>query len=103
MHTSAKRAVVACALFAGTTALSLIGSAAAHAAETITYQYDAKGRLVQVAHSGSVNDGVVANYSFDLADSRSNLTVSGSSFNSPPQRVIVVPLNGMTVISLPSP
>lgn len=78
-------------------------SGAAHAAETITYQYDAKGRLTQVAHSGSVNNDVVASYTFDQADNRTNLTVSGSPFNSPPQRVIVVPLNGMTVIPLPSP
>jgi coenzyme F420-reducing hydrogenase delta subunit len=50
----------------------------ASAAETITYTYDAKGRVVKVQHSGSVNNNVVANYSYDRADNRTNLNVSGA-------------------------
>lgn len=67
----------------------------ASAAETITYSYDAKGRLSQVAHTGSVNNGVVATYKFDAADNRSSVTVEGAV-----PRVVVVPLNGITVIPL---
>lgn len=73
------------------------------ASETVTYSYDAKGRLTQVAHSGSTNNGVVANYTFDKADNRTALTVSGSAFNGPASRIIVIPLNGLTVLPLPQP
>lgn len=77
--------------------------AVASAAETITYSYDAKGRLTQVSHSGSANNGVVAGYAFDRADNRTSVTVSGSPFNSSPLRVVVVPLNGMTVVPMSDP
>ena len=46
--------------------------------ETINYSYDAKGRLVKVEHSGSVNNNVVANYAYDDADNRLNLNVTGA-------------------------
>jgi hypothetical protein len=48
------------------------------ASETITYIYDAKGRLVRVEHSGSVNNNVVANYTYDPADNRTNVKVTGA-------------------------
>jgi len=41
-------------------------------------RYDAKGRLVKVAHSGAVNNNVVSNYSFDKADNRVNVNVTGA-------------------------
>ncbi|GAA0330375.1 hypothetical protein GCM10009087_45690 [Sphingomonas oligophenolica] len=50
----------------------------ASASETITYTYDAKGRLVLVQHAGSVNNNVVANYTFDRADNRVHLNVTGA-------------------------
>ena len=68
--------------------------AAANASETTTYAYDALGRVVTVAHSGSVNNGLQAQYTYDPADNRTNVTVTGASR----QVVIVVPLNGFTVI-----
>ena len=46
--------------------------------ETINYTYDAKGRLVQVRHSGTINNNVVANYTFDDADNRKTLNVTGA-------------------------
>jgi YD repeat-containing protein len=52
--------------------------AAAYASETITYKYDARGRLVQVNHTGTVNNNVVTNYSYDKADNRSNKTTTGA-------------------------
>ena len=57
-------------------------AAAAYASETITYSYDARGRLVRVAHSGSVNNNVTANYAYDKGDNRTNVNVA--SPNSPP-------------------
>lgn len=50
----------------------------AHASETITYTYDAKGRVVKVEHAGSVNNNLKAEYTHDKADNRKNLTVTGS-------------------------
>jgi hypothetical protein len=58
--------------------------AAAYASETITYQYDARGRLVQVSHSGSVNNNLVSNYTLDKADNRTNKTTTGSPNPPPP-------------------
>lgn len=46
--------------------------------ETIIYTYDAKGRLVKVERSGSVNNGVQTTYSHDKADNRKNLKTTGS-------------------------
>lgn len=34
----------------------LIGASMARAAETITYSYDAQGRVIQVRSSGSINE-----------------------------------------------
>lgn len=53
-------------------------SIAAEAAETITYTYDARGRLVKVAHSGTVNNNVITNYTYDKADNRTNKTTTGA-------------------------
>ena len=58
--------------------------ALALASETINYSYDAKGRLVQVSHSGTVNNGVVTNYTYDKADNRANKTTTGSPNPGPP-------------------
>jgi hypothetical protein len=58
--------------------------AAAYASETITYKYDARGRLVQANRQGSVNNNVVTNYSYDKADNRTNKTTTGSPNPSPP-------------------
>jgi YD repeat-containing protein len=57
-------------------------TATAMASETINYTYDARGRLVQVKHSGSVNNNVSANYTYDKANNRTNLNVA--SPNPPP-------------------
>ena len=51
----------------------------AHASETVTYTYDALGRLVAVAHSGTVNNGQQTTYTYDSADNRTNVTTTGAS------------------------
>lgn len=62
------RAAIAVALVAGT----------ASATETITYTYDARGRLVKVERAGTVNNGVITTYTIDKADSRTDKTTTGS-------------------------
>lgn len=91
-------------------------STAAIAGETITYSYDARGRLVQVAHSGTVNPGLNTTYAYDKADNRTSVTTAGStggagtggtgtggtgSTGTQP-RYIVVPLTGGTLIPISS-
>lgn len=63
-------------------ALALATPAAA--AETITYTYDARGRVVQVARTGTVNNGVTTGYTNDKADNRTNKTTTGSPNPPPP-------------------
>lgn len=62
----------------------LLTSGAAFAAETITYRYDARGRLVAVARSGSVNNGVSTTYAHDRANNRTTKTTTGSPNLGPP-------------------
>ena len=59
-------------------------SAPAFAAETITYTYDARGRLVKVERTGTANNGVTTNYTIDKADNRTNKTTTGSPNPPPP-------------------
>jgi YD repeat-containing protein len=49
------------------------------ATETITYAYDALGRLTTSAHSGSVNNGQQTTYTLDAAGNRTNTTTTGAS------------------------
>lgn len=59
---------------------ALVGSAvlasAAGADETLTYSYDALGRLVKVARAGTVNNNANECYTYDPASNRSSVTVS---------------------------
>jgi YD repeat-containing protein len=57
------------ALLIGAGAAALAGTAAL-AAETIAYGYDARGRLVKVERTGSVNGNASTNYAYDKADNR---------------------------------
>jgi YD repeat-containing protein len=54
------------------------------AAETITYTYDAKGRLVKVVRTGTVNNNVTTDYVHDKADNRKNVKVTNSPNPPPP-------------------
>lgn len=66
--------VAAGLLFAG-----LVCSSAAWATETITYTYDARGRVVKVVHTGTVNNNNQACYKYDKADNRSNVKATVAS------------------------
>ena len=60
---------------AGATCL-LAGQASA--TETITYKYDALGRLIQSFKDGGAATGTLTNTSFDAADNRSNYAVANT-------------------------
>jgi hypothetical protein len=51
---------------------------ATQAAETVTHQYDALGRLVQSAKSGGPASGAQTTTAYDPAGNRSNQTVTGA-------------------------
>jgi hypothetical protein len=72
------RLAMALAVCAGSIVLAAMATGLAAAPETVNYTYDAKGRLVKVAHAGTVNNNVVSNYGFDRADNRVNVHVSGA-------------------------
>ena len=80
----------------------LTGSA--HASEKTIYSYDALGRLSEANNTGTVNNGLKVKPVYDAAGNRTNFAVSGASATPPtaPRRIIVVPLNGYTIIPLPS-
>src|SRR5688500_9063150 len=62
---------------------ALASSVAAAAGETIVYRYDELGRLKRVDRSGSVNNGVGAEYAYDPADNRAYVGVGGANPASP--------------------
>lgn len=67
------------------------------ATEISTYSYDALGRVSNINHTGSgANSGLSLVYKYDLAGNRVTQVVTGSKNLG--QRVIVVPLNGFTMI-----
>ena len=71
-------------LAGGATIAATLLVGAANAAETITYTYDAKGRLIKVERTGTVNNGVKSEYTHDKADNRTNAKVTGSTNPPPP-------------------
>ena len=78
---NSRRGVLKKSLWVGVAAIGLAGTA--QAAETQKFTYDAKGRLVKVERTGTVNDGVKTDYEYDKANNRKRVKVSGSS-GSPP-------------------
>ena len=62
---------------------ALCAASAAMASETVTYTYDAKGRLVKVVRTGTVNNNVTYDYTHDKANNRTNVKVTNSP-NAPP-------------------
>lgn len=60
--------------------LTLIAIASpALATETITYRYDARGRLIKDERTGTVNNNVKTDYVLDKADNRVSKTITGSA------------------------
>jgi YD repeat-containing protein len=76
MRISSKRALLLWAAIGGFAALLY---SPAIATETITFTYDALGRLTQSSHTGSINNGQQTTYALDAAGNRINTTTSGVS------------------------
>src|SRR5437764_12751702 len=57
-------------------ALFVACATAAPASETVSYTYDALGRLVVVSRAGTVNNGASESYSYDSSDNRTNVSVT---------------------------
>ena len=71
-------------IFSPLTAIGALAlPATAIASETITYTYDAKGRLVKVVRTGTVNNNVTVEYEHDKADNRTRVKTTNSP-NPPP-------------------
>lgn len=66
------------AIIVGAAVLAIAGATASLATETITYTYDAKGRVTKVVHSGTVNNGVTVEYAHDTTDNRTRVKVTGA-------------------------
>jgi hypothetical protein len=56
----------------------VFGASSALASESISYAYDALGRLTNSASSGSVNNGISTAINYDAAGNRSNYNVTGA-------------------------
>ena len=65
-------------LAASCATLAIIGATSGYANENIAYRYDAKGRLIEVRRTGTVNNNVVTAYSMDKADNRLAVVTTGS-------------------------
>lgn len=93
---------------AGIFAIFLTFPAIANAQETIRYTYDAKGRVVQAIRDGGPSSGTTTKYDYDSGDNRRTVKVenspngngsdSGTSASSKTSLIIVVPLNGLSLI-----
>lgn len=69
------------------------------ATETVTYSYDALGRLIRTQRTGGPAGGIDAQTQYDPAGNRSNVSVGGAASNAPPSRgVVVLPMNGYSMI-----
>lgn len=78
----------------GATLLFALSPQPASAAETVTYTYDALGRVTKVTRQRGGNNAATANYTYDHADNRSNVSVSVTP------AYVVVPLNGYTLVKI---
>lgn len=59
-------------------AIAALSATAASATETVSYTYDAKGRLVKVERTGTVNNNVTTTYTHDKTDNRTNVKTTGA-------------------------
>ncbi|AJP70588.1 RHS repeat domain-containing protein [Sphingomonas hengshuiensis] len=83
---------------------ALLTTSEACAQETTTYTYDALGRLVTSKTQDGPNHNTETTIAFDNAGNRTNYQVTGAT-GSPSNalKVVVVPLNGFTVIPIRNP
>jgi YD repeat-containing protein len=65
------------------------------AQQTVSYTYDALGRVVTVQHSGTSNN-TTTSFTYDKADNRTSISVTGSANF----KVVVLPIAGFVIIPL---
>jgi len=86
-------------LLTASTAYAFLGAEPSSAAETITFSYDALGRLTVAQSSGDVNDGMIQSYTYTPSDNRDHYTITGTVQSVP---IVVAPLDStFTLIPLP--
>ena len=56
----------------------ILAAMPARAAETITYSYDVKGRLVKVVHTGTAGNNAQTTYNHDKSDNRTHVKTTGA-------------------------
>jgi len=61
----------------GTGGLAMAANSPELGNETINYTYDARGRLTNASHAGTVNNNVNSTYVYDKADNRTLVNVTG--------------------------
>lgn len=61
------------------TSVSAVAQTPVVPSDIVSYAYDELGRLITVTHSGAVNNNVQASFSYDNADNRTQVTVTGVS------------------------
>ena len=91
---------------AGAIAISMITAAHADAAETVTYQYDALGRLTKKSSAGTVNTNKLVTVCYDAAGNRKIYKVAANgatvSCTAPPPPTNLPPVaNADTAPSIP--
>ena len=78
---------------AWTVAISALPLGQSLATESVTYTYDALGRVVTTAVSGGPNTGLNTALNYDAASNRTALTVTGSKNpGARPVAVVMLPL-----------
>jgi hypothetical protein len=84
--------------------IALVVSMRTYAAEGTSYQYDVHGRLIAVSISGIASSNANVELKYDKSNNRTQYKVTGSTRNSPPfsGKMVVVPLNGYSLIPVPS-
>ena len=80
---------------------ALLAATSLSAAENVKYSYDPLGRVTKTTTTGGDNDGMGQTITYDAAGNRVTYKVSGSKDRGLYARVIVLPLNGFTIIPLP--
>lgn len=78
----------------------LLIAGSANAQETTSFQYDRLGRLRQVTITGGPATGNQTVVEYDPPGNRQRYTVTGARDRPPIKPVIVVPLNGHTIIPM---
>lgn len=88
-------------LLVSVSVIALMVPLSGRATETVTYTYDAQGRLVQSVISGTVNNGQTSSTTFDAANNRTNYSVSVAGAPPPPPPANNPPVTVADTLTVP--